>query len=52
MIKITLFGHRGINLIKCFCSYVGTCHGCSLIISGTTTIVLWSDDCKICQEES
>ena len=39
------------TLITFICSCVGTYHACNLVISGTATIGLCSDDCRICKEE-
>ena len=43
--------HKELNMIHCFCGFMGMYHHCTRKIKGTITISKCLDDCKVCEKD-
>ena len=44
--------HKELNMINCFCGYMGLFYHCARKIRGTISIVSCPPDCKLCENEA
>ena len=43
--------HKELNMIHCFCGFMGMSHHCTQKVKGTIKIFKCLDDCKVCEKE-
>lgn len=46
-----LIFHEELNMINCFCGFMGISHNCTQKIKGAIKIIECPIDCKICEKE-
>lgn len=42
--------HKELNMIHCFCGFMGLSHHCTRKIKGTIKIIKYPTDCKVCEK--
>ena len=47
-----LFFHKELNMLHCFCGFMGNSHHCTRKMKGTLKISTCAEDCKVCEKEA
>ena len=51
MSAFKLVFHKELNMINCFCGFMGLSHHCTRKIKGTIKIIMCPIDCKVYEKE-
>lgn len=50
--ELQIIYHKKLNMINCFCGFMGLAHHCTRKIKGSIKIANCPTDCKVCEEEA